>query len=343
VKKSTILQLCGGVALAGAGLYIFLRDVSLADLWRALRSTPPWAIAGVVALTFLTLWLRSVRWNLILPKSPSTSRRDLFGLVMIGFMINNILPARLGEAARMLLLWKRNRFTVAESVGSVLLERIFDMLVFLSFFFIPALFLAELREWIPYAIPMACGASAALCALLFYAFFPAPSRSLGKFFLKSVPFSLRQKTLRIGKELTSNLDWIFSPGKCLVMIFLSIAMIACHPAMLMLLVRDHSFGVLSGMFAAASAAIGAAIPLSPGYVGTLHAFLKQGFVECGIETNIASAATLIYHAVGFSTVTITGLYYYLRLRISIKEIRRAKEEIDKEESSTTSADKKDVR
>ena len=333
MKKSTILQLSGGVVLAGAGLYIFLRDVSVAKLLKDLCGTPVWTIVACVGFTVLTLWLRSVRWNLILPKSPSASRQDLFGLVMIGFMVNNILPARLGEAARMLLLWKRNRFTIAESVGSVLLERIMDTIVFLSFFFIPALFLAGLRRLVPYAIPLACCAAVALCTLLFYALFPAQSRTLGKLFLKFVPSSFRHKALVIGRELSSNLDWVFSPPKCLAMVLLSVGMIACHPAMLILLVRDYSFGVLSGMFAAASAAIGAAIPLSPGYVGTLHAVLKQGLLLCGIETNRAIAVAAIYHAIGYGTVMVVGLYYFLRLRISFKEIGRAKEEIDKEESS----------
>jgi uncharacterized protein (TIRG00374 family) len=332
VKKNPLIQLTVGIVLAGAGLFIFFRDVNISQLLNYLRTTPVWAVAGGIALTFLTLWLRSIRWNLILPKSPSASRQGLFGLVMIGFMVNNILPARIGEAARMLLLWKRNRFTVAESVGSILLERIIDSLVFLSFFFIPALFLSRLRSVIPYAIPIACGSCAVLCALLFYAFFPAQSRTISKALLKFVPPAFRQKSLRIGKEVASNLNWIFSPGKCPLVILLSFCMIACHPAMLILLVRDHSFGFLPGMFAAACAAIGAAIPLSPGYVGTLHAVLKQGLVLCGIETNKAIAVATLYHAIGYLTVTAAGLYYYVRMRISFKEIGRAKEELEKEES-----------
>jgi uncharacterized protein (TIRG00374 family) len=340
MKKSTFFQVSGGFILAVACLWWFLRpwkhghwDFSVvSDLWNNICSTPLWVIAGGVGLTLLTLWLRSVRWNLILPESPKASRQGLFGLVMIGFMVNNILPSRLGEAARMLLLWKRNRFTVAESVGSVLLERILDTIVFLSFFFIPTLILAGLRPLTPYAIPLACCAGAALCALLFYAFFPAPSRTVGKFFLRFVPHSFQHKALVIGRELTSNLNWIFSPGKCLVMIFLSIAMIACHPAIIMLLVRESAFGVLSGMFAAACAAIGASIPLSPGYVGTLHAVLKQGLQYCGMDPNKAIAVATLYHAIGYVTVTVVGLYYYLRLRISFKEIGKAKEELYKEEN-----------
>jgi uncharacterized protein (TIRG00374 family) len=332
VKKTSIIQLTGGIALASVGLYVFFRDVNIRQLWNYLHATPLWVVAGGVALTFLTLWLRSVRWNLILPKSSAASRQGLFGLIMIGFMVNNILPARLGEAARMLLLWKRNRFTVAESVGSVLLERIIDIIVFAAFFFIPTLFLIKLRVVVPYAIPFAGVSLIALCALFFHAFFPSKSRILGKAFLRFVPAALRQKFLRVGKELASNLNWIFSPGKCLAMTALSFCTIACHPVILILLVRERLFGFLSGMFAAACAAIGAAIPLSPGYVGTLHAVLKQGLVLCGMETNKAIAVATLYHAIGYLTVTVAGLYFYLQMRISFREIGRAKEELAKEES-----------
>ena len=341
MKKSTVFQLFLGIAFTIISLWIFLTpykdghwDFSvLSHLWKNLCLTPLWGVACVIALTFLTLWLRTMRWNLILPKSSSASRRGLFGLVMIGFMVNNILPARLGEAARILLLWKRNRFTVAESAGSVLLERIIDIIIYMFFFFIPVLFISGLRAWIPYAIPMACGAAAALCALLFYAFFPAPSRTIGGIFLQFVPLRFRNKTLVIAKEVSSNLDWIFSPGRCLAIILLSVAIIACYPAMLAVLVQDRSFDVLSSIFAAAWGAIGAAIPAAPGYIGTLHAALKQGLGLCGIEADKAIVVATLYHAIGYTTVTVVGIYYFFRLRISFKEIGSAKEEIDKEKSS----------
>ena len=104
MKKSTIIQIAIGIVIAGAGLYIFLHDVSVVRLWIDLRTTPLWAIGGGIALTFLTLWLRSIRWNLILPRNSAASRKGFFGLVMISFMINNLLPARIGEAARVVSL-----------------------------------------------------------------------------------------------------------------------------------------------------------------------------------------------------------------------------------------------
>jgi glycosyltransferase 2 family protein len=332
VKKASIAQLAGGVGLAGLGLYIFFRDVDAARLVHDIESMPVPAIAGGIALTVLTLILRSIRWNLILPPSTTASRRGLFGIVMIGFMVNNFLPARLGEATRVLLLWKRNSFSIAQSAGSVILERAIDSIIFFSFFFIPALVLPGLRPVIPYALPMAAVSAAAVLAALLYLLFPARMKLFFTWSCSFLPHKIRDRIAGIGSDFISNLHWLFNPWKCLVMIVLSFATVFCHAAMMVLLVREASFGVLAGMFSSACAAIGAAIPLSPGYVGTLHAALKQGFILCGIDTNKAVAVATVYHAVGYLTVTILGLWYFFRMKISFKDISRSKETMDRQKA-----------
>ncbi len=332
MKKSTIIQLSAGVILAGGSLFFFFHGVKPIDLWKHLSSTPPWIIGAVFGFTMLTLLLRSIRWGLILPASKG-NRKGLFGLLMIGFMVNNFLPARLGEVTRVLFLWKRNGFTIAESAGSVILERILDSIVYLSFFFIPILWIPRLRPELVLAIPVGCGTSAVVLALLCYALFPSATKCFCKFLPKYLPAGVQAKAAGIGKELVSNLEWIFSPGKCLVMIALSIMIIACYAGMMILLVHEPGFGILPGMFGAAWGAIGAAIPFSPGYVGTLHAALKTGLGLIGIEKTKASSVAVLYHGIGYLTVTIAGLYFFLRMGISFKEIGRAKEELKKEESA----------
>jgi glycosyltransferase 2 family protein len=330
MKKSTMLQLTGGLVLAGAGLYIFLRDVDPVQLGNDLKETPVWAITACVLLTVLTLWLRAIRWNLILPKSAGADRGGLFGIVMIGFMVNNFLPARLGEATRMVLLWKRNRFTIAQSVGSVLLERIIDSVFFLSFFFVPALLLPGLRSVIPYAMPMAIFSGGVVLLLLLYLLFPAGMMRGFDKCCAILPHRAGERVRGAGRDLVSNVHWLFNPWKCLVMIVLSFATVFCHPVMMMILIGAKGFGILDGLFCSACAAIGAAIPLSPGYVGTLHAALKQGFILCGIGSSKAIAVATIYHAIGYVTVTVLGLWYFFRMKITFKDISRAKETVDQE-------------
>jgi hypothetical protein len=330
VKKTTIIQVVIGLLLAGGGFYFFFTNVDVDKLWSNIIATPCWAIAGVVVLTLGTLWLRSVRWNIMLPQTPHASRQGLFGLVMVSFMINNFIPARIGEAARMVLLWKRNGFSLGASVGSVVLERIFDTVVFLSFLFIPVFFLPALRGnslAFKFAVPMAAGVAAVLCMLVLYALAPAPVKAAGRKILPLFPEKFRPRIIRIFNDLASNLDWIFSPFKCFAVFILSIATIACHAAIIIILAHDATFGPLAGMFGAASAALGAAVPLAPGYFGTLHAALQKGLVMTGCEANKAGAIAAIYHTVGYLTISVIGLVYYFQMKISFKDIGRAKESL----------------
>jgi glycosyltransferase 2 family protein len=331
VKKAPLFQIAGGAILAGGGLFVFFRDVDTHELVRNLRATPIWVIVGIVLLTFLTLWLRSIRWRIILPASPDAHRRDLFGLVMIGFLVNNFLPARLGEAARMFLLWKRNRFTAAESIGSVMLERFLDTMVFSTFLFIPVFCLPELRVAMPLACLAAGGFAVTVLGFALYALFPSATKRRARNLLALAPARAQTRVASFGAELISNLDWLFSFKKSFVVIAFSFLMVFCHPLMMIILVRRESFRALGGMFAASTAALGAAIPLSPGYVGTLHAALKQGLIMLGVDSQTAIATAVLYHAAGYVTVTILGLFYFFKLKISFKDIRGAKKAIAEKE------------
>lgn len=332
MRKSTLLWLLIGLVVAGVSLAYFFHNVKPAELRDNLLGTPVWEILAVVALTLLTLWLRAIRWGLILPAGRG-ERNGLFGLIMVGFMVNNVLPARLGEVTRVLFLWKRNKFTIAESAGSVFLERILDTTIYLSFFVIPILLIPKLRAdhtLVKFAIPTACISFSAIMGLLLYGLFPSFSKKTCRTLINLSPEKIRHRAMNIGKELVSNLEWIHSPVKCPIVILLSALIVACYPAMMIVLVNSKGFGILGGMFGSAWGAIGASVP-SPGYVGSLHAALKFGLVLLGIDPARAISVAVIYHAVGYLTVTIVGLFYFSRMRISFKEIGRAKEELKKEE------------
>jgi uncharacterized membrane protein YbhN (UPF0104 family) len=90
---------------------------------------------------------------------------------------------------------------------------------------------------------------------------------------------------------------------------------------------DIPFGLLEGMFAQSFAAFGAAIPLAPGYVGTLHAVMLQGLEILGMNGDKARALVILYHAVNYLVITVLGLYFFFRMRLSIKEISTAKKEM----------------
>jgi uncharacterized protein (TIRG00374 family) len=343
---SRIIQWTLGIGLGAAGLLIFFRQVNLRSLAERIVHTNPVIIILCAALAVCSLWFRSLRWRILLPKPLAAHTKRLFSIVTISFMINNILPARLGEAARAVLLWKRNGYSLAVSIGSLVLERGLDLLVFSACFFVPV-FLAPffypdgglsasvsvyktvtLRT---FAAVLTAGVAVAISILFAYSRFPQGVTWLGGKCLKLLPPKMHPRLKRIVRDIISNLDWTFSAKKAGAVFLLSFGIVACFALMVVLLAGQKNFGFLYGLFSQAFAALGAAIPLTPGYVGTLHAVMLEGLTLCGMAHDKAQAVTILYHAIPYITVTLLGLYYFFSMNISFKDISEAKKAIEEEE------------
>ena len=343
MKISQIAQYVGGAAIAAGALFIFFRDVNPAMLAQQIAATSPIAIVGACALTVVTLFFRALRWKVMLPRTPGTHTRELFSTTMIGFMVNNILPARIGEAVRAFFLWKRNGYSLVTAVGSLIAERIIDLFAYSLFFIIPVFTLPQLAHSNAKIFNLsfgnslkdgaiflsACWGVAGVCLLLYY-IKPSVAKAVVKFFLKFVP-GFACKTIRqILVDLVANLDWIFDLKRVGLVVLLTGAVSFCYPPIVMLLVgHKAAIGLLGGMFGQAFASLGAAIPLVPGYIGTLHAALSMGLGLVGVDKDTAKVVAILYHASGYVTVTVLGLIFFFRSKISFKDMSGAANSIKK--------------
>jgi len=329
LRKKTILsglQFLVGVGISIVGLKIFFQDVDLERLSAALRDGNVFFYIVSATLSIISLYLRSLRWRVMLPDIKGTSKKHLFPYVSIGFMVNNILPARAGEAVRILLLWKKNGYKPAVAIGAFFLERIIDLFIFLSFFFIPVFFIPGLAQFKSLSLVMIAAFLAFIIFLTFFAHFPQGCTRILLLFTRILPHGIRHVVSDITHQLLSNLDWLRSPRRVLEVIVLSYANSLCF-ALVMFLLAHPALHFIEALFAQAYAAFGAAIPLSPGFVGTQHAVLLQGLTALGVEVESARALTIIYHAITFSTLTISGLLFFFKTDISFKQISEAADTI----------------
>jgi len=94
-----------------------------------------------MAVVILCMWIRAERWRYLLVPVGSFKSRELFPSVMIGFMANNILPARLGEVVRAYSLGAKMEKSRSAIFASIVLERLFDSLSLLAMFWLVILFI----------------------------------------------------------------------------------------------------------------------------------------------------------------------------------------------------------
>lgn len=327
----TILKYFLTILIISAGLYIFFKDVDGNNLIKEFKSISILSIIGGCLCLIMSLFFRALRWKLLLPAKAGTHNKMLFSNVTIGFMVNNILPARIGELTRAFILWQKNRYPISICIGSLIVERLIDSIAFLACFIIPVYLLPQCQHLKIYAHIALLMIMVVILSAFFYIIFQKTTVRIGNFLVAKFPEPLRAKIIKISNELVSTLDWFYSIIKILAVVVLSILISACYAAILILLTDNTnvSFGLLEGMFIQSYAAFGAAIPLSPGYIGTLHAVMLQGLTILGMDGDKARALAIMYHGLNYIVINILGFYFLFKIKLSFKDISSIRKKMNR--------------
>lgn len=140
-KKKIIF--ISGILISIICSWLFARKIEWAHLNKAFREANYIYIIPTIMIIFLSHYLRAVRWSGLIAPIKRVSILNLFSATMIGFMANSILPARVGEIIRPIVIARKENIKITTSFATVVMERIFDVLsiiVFVSllFFFLPS-------------------------------------------------------------------------------------------------------------------------------------------------------------------------------------------------------------
>ena len=134
MKKKVIIPLAAGTLLSAAALYLAFRNVPFDQLLNYLGSINYWWMVPTIGLILLSFVFRVVRWRIILKDTIRIEFWQAFHPLMIGFMMNCVLPARIGEIARPALLKKNMGVPMATGLATVAAERVFDVIMMIALF-----------------------------------------------------------------------------------------------------------------------------------------------------------------------------------------------------------------
>jgi len=310
------LRLALAAAASVAFLYLTFGDASARGIVRSLAPARPLPIAAAVGLVVLTSLLRGWRWQVLL----APIRRIGFGLphdvCAIGFLANNILPARAGEVVRADLLGRMAGINRAQVLATVLLERICDLVGLI-------LMLAV----VPWLAPQAIGGLSrggglllSLGAVLLLALALAGGRRL----LASARVRRRVETMggfpgRLLQGLAEGFRIGATPGVVALAVAqtLGVWCLVGAPFHAIALAYDLPlagpvWGLPSALAISAITGLGSLIPSLPGQVGTFHFFAKQGLelvIEAGVEIDAvrADTYTIAAHGLQYLAVNAVGL------------------------------------
>ena len=117
-----------------AGLSVHrLPWAGLGEVRDALGEVNYWYLLPALALYFLGVWIRAIRWSALLRPVIAIGPRETFPIVIVGYMANNVLPLRTGELVRAYVLGRRYGVRKTTSLATIAIERLFDGLTMLAF------------------------------------------------------------------------------------------------------------------------------------------------------------------------------------------------------------------
>jgi uncharacterized protein (TIRG00374 family) len=331
-----------GVAISAFLIWWVLRGEDLVAVASEIRHANwYWLIASVVVATSGFLF-RAARWGALLhPIRPEIPFRSRYAAVNIGFAMNNLLPARLGEFARAWSIAKMERLPISGAIGSLVAERFLDAVAVFALFAL-ALFHPSFPEG-----AMVRGESVAsiasgllvlmgivLASLVVLLVFPRHILGAVRWGAARLPGRASNFMVHLVSSFIKGLEALRDPRLLLRGLAWSFAFWGWNGVSFWLAFKAFGIeeGYFSALFVQAVIAIGVAVPAAPGFFGTFHAAAVAGLHGVYGASEAATLAFAFgYHLGGFIPVTLMGLWYAGRLGVSISEIGKGEPEEGEEE------------
>ncbi|HEY5668581.1 MAG TPA: lysylphosphatidylglycerol synthase transmembrane domain-containing protein [Anaerolineales bacterium] len=311
-----------GVVISLLFLYVALRGLHLEDLEASFTEANYWWLIPGVGVYFLGVWARAWRWHYLLRPVKPIPTRVMFPIVAIGYMGNNIYPARAGEVLRAVVLKRRQGVPVSASLATIIVERVYDGVVMLAFVFLNLPKLAQLTAdsgFVGNIQTLALwGAGAfvgALGVFLLAAMFPEQAEAiLTTLVQRLVPARIRDRTLSLGQRFLGGLQALRSPREAMMVFFTSVVIWLLETGKYWFVMHAFPFEVsfFALMLMNGIVNLATTIPSAPGYVGTFDAPGIAVLAAYGVERAIAAAYTLVLHVALWVPITALGAYYFAR-------------------------------
>lgn len=316
--------------------------ISAVFLFLAFRNLNPWAVVAYLQgihwgwllvaslLYFAVVPLISVRWYFMLRSVQPIPLRSLVALVSIGYMGNNVYPFRSGEVLRVILLQHHHRVPLARAATTVIVERVMDGLVMLSFVVLPLLLIdlasPLVRQVAMVAAPIFVGA---MMMFLILAARPDWLRWLLRLIGRFLPGALNRFILHLGEDVLAGLEGLrtpldlagavtftFASWMVEAVIYLTVSLAfglnLTYPQMLLITGVVNLAGI---------------VPAAPGQIGVFEFAVKTILLAYGVAEPQAQAYALVVHVILWLPVTIAGFIFLAREGLGWSAITRACEEV----------------
>ena len=312
------------VALAAVVLYFSLRGIQWREVGRIIANASPVPLALVLAIASATIFLRAVRWFVLLGglsrgAEGAGPRRltipAVFWATAAGYFGNNFLPARAGELLGTMLISARTGLEIAYVLATALSERVADAVVLIGIAAAVLLTLPAPPGWLAGAMrPFGAVALAGAAAIALLPLFGSQVHAT----VARVPMSVRVRSALAGivDSLLRGMRAFHDPRRLAPFVALTAIIWTLDAAGVVLgaSALGLTISLPLGFLLIAALGLGSALPSTPGYVGIYQFVAVSVLTPFGYSRNDAIAYILVAQALGYVVIGFWGALGLLRYR-----------------------------
>jgi uncharacterized membrane protein YbhN (UPF0104 family) len=278
-----------------------------AVVWWASRQESPhiptdggavaWLLLAVGLYAVATL-VRAERWHQILVLTGvHAKRRDVYSLTTVGYMGNNVLPARAGEALRVVLLAPRCDGSKRTLLGSIVAERVLDVIALITIFVVTVYGVLSASEVLPTDRPLLVAGIGVLLvlagAIAIWVLRRHHVFERARDWLRPLADAPRALLNKRGVALLGGTFVLWAVEAA---VYLAVAR-----------ALDLDFSMSGALYLVALTNFVAALPAAPGSIGTFDAAVLFGAKALGASSSAAVSYVILLRFVLYVPITIFGL------------------------------------
>lgn len=329
-KKNIDLKFWIGISISVLCMGLLFTKIDPGKVAAALREMDLRYLAPAIIATFISFFGRAFRWHFLLLPLKKISLGSLYPATVIGYMANNILPARLGEFVRAFVLARKEGLDTSAVFATLVVDRLCDgftvLLILLFTFFTlqlpPGMEVLQQRMVTGGYITLALYC----CVMAFLVLLKRRTTwtlHIVGIMLRPFPAVFSEKLIPLLGSFIGGIRFSTTPRGILAVIFSSLFIwtFAAWPVDLVLRSFDIVLPINGTLFVLIFLVLGVMVPASPGAVGTYHIACVTALKALNVPSEKALSIALVIHGIGFFPVILAGAWHMWREKISLASIR----------------------
>lgn len=323
MKNRRRVAIALGAVSSAVFIALAVRHLEIDSVRRALSGARVWPWIPLAVLSYLVGHsVRGVRCRLLVSREATLGLPTATNVVVLGYAVNNVVPARLGELARAGMLAQTSGLPFVHSLSVTFLERILDGLALLLLLVVAGAMFPEIT-WLGATLRVGglVFGVAALCVVLAIV---APSAILTVASRASQIFGARVHDLLVGavSQLVAGVSYLRSLSSAAAIAGLSLLVWLLEGGMFLAILP--AFGVSPDPWLALVAMcvtnLGILAPSTPGFIGPFHFFCMTTLAAVGVSEPVAFGYAVVVHLSFYVPITLWGVGIAFAYGVSFGEM-----------------------